>query len=184
VKRVVVAVVCAVGLVTASSGSSATALVETRSCSQAGPEFNVQVAGNIDGTYWGRIHRDLFAPVGRGEAMVAVWSFGSQRNIDSDLYGWAAGSRADIADRCRALRAPKPARGSLRPALRVRDGWAFGKRYECTRRGRVVIQTDEADGRTRVAVWMERSRELIALAEVRRGSAWVRASTRCDERDL
>jgi hypothetical protein len=184
VRIVVLTVACAAALVAAAGGGSAPVVVETRSCTQAGPEFNVQIAGNIDGTYWGRIHRDLFNPVGRGEAMVAVWSFGSQQNIDNALYGWAAGSRADIADRCRASRAPKPARGSLRPALRVKDGWAFGKRYECSRRGRVVIQTDEAGGRTRITVWMERSRELIALAEVRRGNAWVRASKRCDERDL
>lgn len=176
--------VCGVALAGAAGGASAPNAVETRSCTQAGADFNVQIAGNIDGTYWGRIHRDLFAPIGRGEAMVAVWSFGSQKNIDSELYGWAAGSRADIADRCRALRAPRPARGTLRPALRVKDGWAYGKRYECTRRGRIVVQTDEAGGRTRVAVWMERTRELIALAEVRGESAWLRASKRCDERDL
>jgi hypothetical protein len=184
VRAALLILACSVALVTASGGTSAPAAVETRSCSQLGADFNVQVAGNIDGTYWGRMHRDLFAPIGRGEAMVAVWTFGSQQNLDSGLYGWAAGSRADIADRCRALRALKPARGSLRPALRVKDGWAFGKRYECSRRGRIVIQTDEARGRTRVAVWMERSRELIALAEVRSGNAWLRASKRCDERDL
>ena len=167
-----------------SSGTSAPSAVQTRSCSQAGPEFNVQIAGNIDGTYWGRIHSDLFARVPKGEAMVAVWTFGSQRNVDSDLYGWAAGSRSDFAERCRGVSARPPAGGALRPAVRVKDGWSFGKRYECNRRGRIVIQIDTAAGRTRLSVWMAKSRELIATAEVRPGNALVRGSKRCLERDL
>jgi hypothetical protein len=174
--------VCA--LVAATSAASAPTVVETRSCSQAGPEFNVQIAGNIDGTYWGRMHRDLFARIPRGEAMVAVWTFGSQQNIENDLYGWAAGSRSDLAARCRGVSARAPSTGALRPAIRVEDGWSYGRRYECNRRGRIVIQTDTRGSRIRMSVWMASSRELIAVAEISRGKASVRASKRCDERDL
>ena len=183
-RAVVVALLCAAALVAASSGVSAPSAVQTRSCSQAGSEFNVQIAGNIDGTYWGRIHRDLFAPIPRGAAAVALWTFGSQRNIDSDLYGWAAGTRSDFAERCRASTARAPSTPALRPPVRVNDGWALGRRYECRRRGRIVIQAAGIAGGTRLTVWMEKSRELIAVAEVKRGSASMRASKRCDERDL
>ena len=177
--RFVLVLLCAAALVSVSNGASAPTAVETRSCSQAGPEFNVQIAGKIDGTYYGRIHRDLFARIPRGEAVVAVWTFGSQRG--SALYGWATGSRADIAERCRARSARTPPKGLLQPAIRVEDDWAFGRRYECQRRGRVVIQTEELRGRTRMTVWMEKTRELIAVAELRRGSGSVRASKRCND---
>jgi hypothetical protein len=175
---------CGVALVAAVSGSSAQSALQTRSCSQAGSFFNVQIAGNVDATYWGRIHADLFAAIPRGEAMVAVWSFGSQRNKRPDLYGWATESRSRIAERCRARSARRPSEGALRPSIRVEDGWAFGRRYECHRRGRVVIQTRALRGGTQIAVWMEKSRELIAIGEISGRSGWVRASKRCDERKL
>jgi hypothetical protein len=181
VRTAFVVLLSAAALVAVSSGAAAPAAIQTRSCSQAGPVFNVHIAGNIDGTYYGRIHRDLFARVPKGEAMVAVWTFGSQQNSGGGLYGWAAGSRLDIAERCRASSARAPAAGALRPPLRVNDGWALGRRYECQRRGRIVIRATEIRGGTRLVVWMEKSRELIALAEVKSGSATVRASKRCNE---
>jgi hypothetical protein len=179
-----VALLCVAALAAASSGASTPDAIHTRSCSQAGSYFNVQIAGNIDGTYVGRANEELFARIPRGQAMVAVWTFGSQENIDGDLYGWAAGSRADIAQRCRSLGVRAPSRGALRPALRVKDGWAYGRRYKCDRRGRIAIQTQDLAGGVRLTVWMEKSRELIAVAEIGRGIASVRASKRCDERSL
>jgi hypothetical protein len=119
---------------------------------------------------------------------VAIWSIvaDSCRKVPSSarepaLYGWAAGSRADIAERCRTRSAGKPPERAHRPALRVKDGWAFGRTYKCERRGRVVIQTAELRVRTRMTVWMEKTRELIAVGELRRGSGSVRASKRCGE---
>jgi hypothetical protein len=176
--------VSAAALVAVSSGASTPSVVETRSCSQAGPFFNVQIAGNIDSTYWGRIHRELFARIPRGEAMVAVWTFGSQQNKESDLYGFATSGRSDLAARCRSVRAMAPTTGALRASFRVKDGWALGRRYECNRRGRVAIQTDVRGGRTRLSVWMASTRELIAVAEIARGVASIRASKRCEERSL
>jgi hypothetical protein len=179
-RAALVVLLCAVALVAATGGASAPGVVETRSCSQAGPFFNVQIAGNIDGTYWGRLQDELFARIPAGQAMVAVWTFGSQQS-GSDLYAWAAGSRSDIAGRCRVVRARAPARGTLRPALRVKNGWAYGRTFKCERRGRIAIQTTAVGGGTRLVVWMPRTGELIAVADVRRGSASVRASKRCSE---
>jgi hypothetical protein len=184
VRAALVVLLCAAALVVASSGTSAPSAVRTASCSQAGPEFSVQIAGNIDGTYWGRIHAELFARIPKGKATVAVWSFGSQENREPDLYGWAAGSRVEIAERCRTSSARAPAMHALRPPLRVSDGWALGRRYECQRRGRVVIRATGIRGGTRLVVWMERSRELIAVAEIRQGSALVRATKRCRDNPL
>jgi hypothetical protein len=160
---------------------SAPTKVSTRSCVQIGSFFSVQIAGNVDGTYWGRIHRDVFAPIPDRKAMVALWSFGSPQPV---LRAWIAHERSRISARCPASSARAPERGDLRPPLRVKDGWAYGRRYECRQRGRFVVRTETLRSGTRMTVWMEKSRELIAVAEVTGASGWLRSSKRCTERSV
>lgn len=179
----VLALACVAALAFAGSAGSADTVVSTRSCGQLGSFFNVQFAGKVDGTYWGWLHRHLFAPVPKTETMIGIWTFGSQTTRGPVLYGWATAGRSGLAKRCVQRSARPPAQGRLRARLRVEDGWAYGRRYECRRRGRFVVRTDVRGNVSRVSVWMERSRELLAVAEIKRGSGWIRVSKRCLERD-
>jgi hypothetical protein len=182
VRRVVVASVCATALVVAGGGVSAPTAVATYSCDQTGSHFSVHLAGDKDSNFWLSIHRDVFAAIPREKAMFAVWSFGRQGS-GPVLYGWAADGRSKVSPRrCRARSVlPTPA-GALEPRLRVKSGWALGGRYECAQRGRVVIRVETTRRHVRVSVWMLRTRELIAVAEIAPGGGWIRPSKRCFER--
>jgi hypothetical protein len=171
--------------VIAESALAAPATVSTRSCAPAGPSFNVHIIGNRDGSFWAQphVHPEVFAGIPADTALVSVWTFGSQTGGPA-LYGWIAGDRSRFSQRCRARTARAPSRGELRPALRVQDGWATGGRFQCSHRGRFVIQTEKLGARTRMAVWIERTGELIAMAEAGRGTAWLRVAKRCVERNL
>jgi hypothetical protein len=171
--------------VTAEDARAAPAAVSTRSCAPAGPFFNVHVFGKREGSFWAQphIHPEVFAGIPPGTAAVSVWTFGSQTGGPA-LYGWIADGRSRFSSRCRSRTARVPSRGDLRPAVRVRDGWATGGRFECSHRGRFVIQTEELGRRTRMSVWIERTGELIAMAEAGPGTAWLRIAKRCIERQL
>lgn len=175
---------CAGAFVIAGSAVSAPTTVSTRSCAPVGSSFNVQIAGNIGGTYWNWLHPDVFAPIPDEKSMVAVWGFGSQTNRGPMLRGWIAGDRSRISSRCRTSSDRAPERGNLRPRLKVEDGWAYGRRYECRQQGRFIVRTETLRNGIRMSVWMERGRELIAVAETGRGRTWLRVSRRCLERTL
>ena len=159
--------------------------MSTRSCVPAGPFFNVHLIGKKEGSFWSQpiAHPEAFAGIPPGKAMVSVWTFGSQEGGPA-LYGWIADGRSRFTNRCRSRTARAPSRGDLRPVLRTQDGWATGGRFQCYHRGRFVIQTEELGRRTRMAIWIERTGELIAMAESTPGSAWLRVAKRCQERNL
>ena len=140
------------------------------------------LAGNIDGTDLPFYVPGLFDAIPSRKATVAVWSYGTQENRTPTIYAWAAGSESRLAARCPARSLAAPRRGSLRARTRTEDGWALAGEYRCNQRGRVVISIRELSRLTRVTVWMEKSRELIAVAEIRREGATLRVSTRCAER--
>lgn len=182
--RALVAVsVCVAAAVLVASPDSAPTAVTTVACAQAGSFFNVQLAGKVAGTFTGVYYETMFARVPRQESIVTVWTLGSEGTGGPFLYGWATSGRSSLSSRCRSRAARPPAKGRLRAPLRVRDGWAFGKRYDCRQRGSIVLRTDVGGATTRLTLWMERSRELVAIAEIRKDSGWLRASKRCLERD-
>jgi hypothetical protein len=170
--------------VSAGRAVAAPAAVSTRSCAPAGPFFNVQIIGNKEASFWAQphLHPELFAGIPPKKSLVAIWTFGTQAGREPALYAWAADGRTRFSMRCRARTARAPSRGDLRPVLRVEDGWAFGGRFECDHRGRFVIQTERLGRRTRLAVWIERTGELIAMAEVGPREAWARVAERCAKR--
>jgi hypothetical protein len=183
VRSAVVALACVAALVAAPSPASAPAVVTSVSCGQLGSFFSVNFNGNIRGTYWALQHR-IFDPIPQGRTNVALWSFGSQATMSSVMYAWATSGKSQLSKRCRRSGARAPAPGNLRPRLRVEDGWAYGRRYECRQRGRIVVRVDTRGATSRLSAWMEKSRELVATAEIGARSGWVRVSKRCLERDL
>jgi hypothetical protein len=172
---------CVVALVAAGGAFSAPTAVVTHSCGQVGSRFSVHLAGDKGSNFWLNVHRDVAAAIPPERTMLAVWSFGSG-STGPVLYGWAANSRPNLTRRCRPRSSPQPPDGALRPVFRVKDGWAVGRRYECARRGSIVIRAETVRRVVRFIVWMERSRELIAVGEVGPSAGWLRASARCAER--
>jgi hypothetical protein len=183
VRTLVAVTVCLAAAVLTESPASTPTAVTTVACAQPGAFFNVQITGKLEGTFVGTFYRDMFARVPKRESIVTVWTFGSEATNGSFLYGWATSGRAISSSRCRPRTARPPAKGNLRAPIRVRDGWALTRRYECRQRGPILIRTDVRGATTRLTLWMERSRELVATAEIRDGSGWLRASKRCYERD-
>jgi hypothetical protein len=182
--RTLVAVtVCLAAAVLTTSPASAPTAVTTVACVQPGAFFNVQIAGKVEGTFVGTFYEAMFARVPKRESIVTVWTYGSEATNGPFLYGWATSGRMASSSRCRPRTVRPPAKGNLRAPLRVRDGWAVGKRYDCRQRGAFLVRTDVRGATTRLTVWMERSRELVATAEIRKGNGWLRASKRCFERD-
>jgi hypothetical protein len=160
--------------------------VTTRSCAQLGGFFSVQLAGNKQGSYWLEAKSARFARVPAQRTVVAVWSFAPQAADGIAVYGWITDSQQRLSPSCRAAGAePKrPVGGTLRARARTKDGWGFGQRYECQQRGRFLVEVQQLRRGKRMTVWMEETRELIAIAEVSGGSGWLRASKRCSERDI
>jgi hypothetical protein len=174
---------CAAALALAGSPASAPTAVTTVACAQAGSFFNVQITGKVGGTSVGTFYEEAFRPVPQNETVVALWSYGSQSTRGVVLYGWLASGRTSAFTRCRPRAARPPAARGLRAPIKVRNGWAYTKRYDCRQRGPIVVRTDVRGATSRLTVWMERGRELVAAAEIRDGSGWLRASKRCFERD-
>jgi len=182
VRRVFVASVCVTALVVAGGGVSAPTTVATYSCDQIGSHFSAHLAGDKHSNFWLDIHRDVFAAIPRETAMFAVWSFGRDGS-GPVLYGWAADGRSKLSPRrCKARSASTPPAGALGPRFRVKDGWALGGRYECPQRGSIAIRVETVRKTVRLTVWMQRTRELIAVAEIAPGGGWIRPSKRCSER--
>jgi hypothetical protein len=157
----------------------------TRSCAQLGGMFSIQLVGNKQGSYWFDIKSARFARVPAQKSVVAVWSFAPQAADGIALYGWITDSQQRLSPGCRPAGAQteRPLEGTLRARVRTRDGWGFGKRYECQRRGRFFVEVRQLRRGKRMTVWMEGTRELIAVAEIAGGSGWLRASKGCSERD-
>jgi hypothetical protein len=172
--------------VIAGDAVAAPAAVSTRSCAPAGPFLNVHLIGKKEGSFFAQphVHPQVFAGIPPGTSLVSVWTFGNQASGGPVVYGWISGGRSHFSTRCRARTARAPSRGDVGPLIRVRDGWATGGRFKCSHRGRVVIQTEKLGRRMRMAVWIERTGELVALAEAGPGTAWARVSKRCSEGNL
>jgi hypothetical protein len=183
VRALLAVTVCVAAGMLASSSASAPTAVKTFRCAQGGSFFNVQLAGKVEGTFVGTFYGDMFgSAVPKRETIVTVWTLGSG-GTGAFLYGWGTSGRATSSSRCRPRTARPPAKGNLGAPFRVRDGWALTRRYDCRQRGSIVVRTDVRGATTRLTLWMERSRELVAIAEIRKGSGWLRASKRCYERD-
>ena len=171
-------------IVAAPTATTAPAVVETRSCAIAGGFFNLHLAGHKRAGFWFGAHPDTFGHLPAKKALAVVWNFGSQTTREPVLYAWSVDTEARFRANCRVLGGAmaRPLAGVLRAPFRVKPGWFVGKRYECTRRGRVAIRTQTIAKGMRMTVWAERSRKLLAVAELTRGGGWMRTSKSCLER--
>ncbi len=177
-------VVCAVALVAAGSGGTAGSAPDARSCAQQGSFFNVQLLGDKRASDWLASSDKPLPGAPQRRALAVVWSLGGPTSTSGiAVYGWTTRAMSRFAPTCRLARTLKtPARARLRPVVRVKDGWHLEHRYGCVLPGRFVVRVQQLRDGRRLTVRMERSGELIAVAEIRSGGGTLRASTRCEQR--
>ena len=177
--------VSAGALVATAGGTSAPTAVEARSCVQRASFFNVEILGDKDAAGWIAASAKPLASVPDQKTVVVVWSLGGPvATSGMAVYAWSTATRSRFAFQCtRSRAARKHSTRGLRSPVRVKDGWNLTRRYGCLQRGRLLVAVrDLAGGGKRMTVRMERTGEVIAMAEVKRGGGSLRGSTRCDER--
>ena len=177
------AVVGAAALLPAGTGAASPSATTTVSCAQTWSSFNVQLIGDRD---WGWNFDGLVEiDVPAKKSMIIVWSMGGTIRGGVNPYAWATAARAGTSPKCRVVKATlRPASMTgLGPPIRVEDGWAFGRKFACLHRGRLLITTTRRAAGTKVVVRMQSNGKVIAVGEVGKGVGWIRGSTSCDDRE-
>lgn len=182
-KTLLAAAVAAVALPVAA-GNATPAATTTYSCAQVWGSFNVQLVGDRD---WGW-NLGALGSVGapKKKAIIVVWSLGgfaAQQGLN--VYSWATGTRSRSSGRCNAVKPSlkQPSLAGLGPVTRVKDGWAFGRKFGCLDKGRILITTTQGSGKTKVVVRMQASGEVIAVGELGKGGGWIRGSKSCEAKE-
>lgn len=176
--------VATAALAAAGTGGTAPVAPDTRACSQQSSAFNVQLLGHRQVTDWVAFSQSTLAGAPQRRAIGVVWSLGGPVSTSGiAVYGWTTRGASRFGAACTAGRARKPVgQAKLRPAVRVKDGWHVEHRYACVLPGRFIVTVKPlADGR-RLTVQLQRTGEVLAVVEIRRGGGALRASTRCDQR--
>lgn len=165
-------------------GAAAPAAAETVSCAQVWTGFNVQLIGDRE---WGW-NLGALGSVGapKKKAIIVVWSMGgyaSQQGLN--VYTWTTGTRSRASARCTVARqSPKQlSLAGLGPATRTKDGWAFGRKFSCLDRGRLLITKTQRGAKTQVVVRMQASGKVIAAGELGSGGGWIRGSKSCEAKE-
>ena len=182
-KALLAATVAAAVLPVAAGNATATAST-TYSCPQVWGSFNVQLVGDRD---WGW-NLGALGTVGapRKKSIIVVWSLGgyaAQQGLN--IYSWATGTRSRASGRCTAVKQPsqQPSLAGLSPITRVKDGWAFGRKFGCLEKGPLLITTTQAGGKTKVVVRLQKSGRVMAVGEVGSGGGWIRGSRSCEAKE-
>lgn len=175
------ALVAAVAAVGSSASHQATTTV---SCAQAWTGFNVQLIGDRD---WGW-NLGALGSVGapRKKSIIVVWSLGGHAAQNGlNVYGWATAKRSRPSRGCATAKARREPRSlaALGPVTRVKDGWAFGRKFLCLDAGRLLISTTQSGGKMRVVVRMQASGKVIAVGELGGGGGWIRGSKTCEAKE-
>jgi hypothetical protein len=171
-------------LVAAGVAMSAPTAVEARACTQRSSFFNVHLLGDKESTDWVAFNGAALSGAPKGKALAVVWSLGGPVSTSGiAVYGWATAARSHFALECTTTRPtrPKPVKG-LRAPVRMKNGWHDGVRFACLQAGRLVVDVRDVRNGKRLTVRMQRTGELIAVAELGRTGGWLRGSRRCDER--
>jgi hypothetical protein len=182
-KALLAVAVAAVALPVGAVNATSTATT-TYSCAQVWGSFNVQLVGDRD---WGW-NLGALGSVGapKKKSIIVVWSLGgyaAQQGLN--VYSWATGTRSRPSGRCKAIKpTPKqPSLAGLGPVTRVKDGWAFGRKFNCLDKGKILITTAQSSGKAKVVVRMQASGEVIAVGELGRGGGWIRGSKSCEAKE-
>jgi hypothetical protein len=183
-RPVLAILVCAVSLFAAGGAGAASTAVDTRSCAPRSSFFYVQILGDRDAFRWTSMASSVFGEVRDAETFVTIWSRGGPPSTEgAAIYAWSTATRYRPSTFCTPTRtAARKPRGKLRRPVRMQDGWNDDARFVCSHRGRFLIEVRDIGGGRRMTAWMERTGHLIAVAEIRPGSGWLRASTRCEAR--
>jgi hypothetical protein len=171
-------------LVAAGVGTSAPTAVEARACKQHGSFFNVHLLGEKDSADWVAFNGAALSGVPKRKAVAVVWSLGGPASTSGiAVYGWTTAARTRFALDCTSTRPgrQRPLKG-LRAPVRLKNGWHDGSRFACLQPGRLVVDVRDIRGGKRLTVRMQRTGELIAVAELTGGGGWIRGSRRCDDR--
>jgi hypothetical protein len=170
--------VSAAALAAAAAAPSARSAAESRACTPLTPRIYIQILGD---RAWGwRLGRYTAIPA--KTATIAVWSEGGPPSTFGIVaYGWATRTRSGFSASCAGGRAAAQPAGSLRAAVRVKDGWFYGRKYACLHAGRFVVAVSDVAGGKRVTVRVQRTGKLLALGELRAGGGWLRGPKSCSE---
>jgi hypothetical protein len=164
-------------------GNATPAAATTYSCAQVWGSFNVQLVGDRD---WGWNLGGL-GNVGapKEQALIVVWSLGGKLPGGINVYGWTTAKRSRPSPKCTIVEAqPKaPTLEGLGPATRVKDGWAFGRKFGCLDTGRLLITVTQAGGKARIVVRLQKSGRVIAVGELSSGGGWIRGSKGCEAKE-
>ena len=146
--------------------------------------FNVEILGDKDATRWTAASARPLASVPDQKTVAVVWSLGGPvATSGMAVYAWITDTHSRFAFQCTRTRvARKHSMRGLRAPERVKDGWNLTRRFGCLQRGRLLVAVRDIRGGKRMTVRMERTGELIAVAEVGAGGGSLRGSTRCDRR--
>ena len=183
VKALLAAAVAALALPLVAGNAAPTA-TSTVSCKQVWGSFNVQLIGDRE---WGW-NLNALGSVGAPthKSIIVVWSLGgfaAQQGLN--IYGWATATRSRMADRCRRVAATskQPSLKGLGPVTRVKDRWAFGRKFGCLEKGPLSITTTTSGGKTRVVVRLQQSGKVMAVGELGGGGGWIRGSKSCEAKE-
>lgn len=172
-----------VAVVSAAGVSAAPQATETVSCAQVWSSFNVQLVGDRD---WGWNLGGLGnVGVPKERAVIVVWSLGGKLPGGINVYGWTTSKRERPSPKCAVVNAQlkQPSLAGLGPVTKVKDGWAFGRKFGCLEAGRVLITTTRSAGKARVVVRMQASGRVIAVGELGAGGGWIRGSKTCEAKE-
>ena len=167
----------------AASSPTAQSASTTYGCTQVWSFFNIQLIGDRK---WGWNLDNLgFVGAPIKKSIIVVHSLGgpvTQQGINT--YSWSTETRTRASSRCTTLKRTlkPPSLKGLGPVTRVKDGWAFGRKFACAEPGELLITTSRVPGGTRVVVRAQSGR-VLAVGELRDGGGWIRGSTRCDSRE-
>jgi hypothetical protein len=170
--------VSAAALAAAAAAPSSPSVAMSRVCTPRDTAVNIQILGDRS---WGwRLERYDAIPAKR--VTIAVWSNGGPPStFGVAAYGWATRTRSGFFASCGAGTAAAQPAGKLRAAVRVKDGWYFGRKYKCIQPGRFVVAVSDIAGGKRVTVRVQKTGTLLALGEITAGRGWLRGAKSCGE---
>jgi len=166
-----------------AAGSAASTATTTYSCKQVWSSFNVQLVGNRD---WGW-NLDGLGNVGvpKERAVIVVWSLGGKLPGGINVYGWTTAKRSRPSPTCSVVKAQlrQPSLSGLGPVTRVKDGWAFGRKFGCLETGPVLISLTQEGRKASVVIRLQRSGRVIAVGGLGSGGGWIRGSKTCEAKE-
>jgi hypothetical protein len=173
-------VVSAAALTAAAAAPSSPSAVASHACTPLDVAVQIQILG--DRAYGWRL--GTYTAIPAKKTTIAVWSMGGSQSVRGiAAYGWATRTRSTFLAGCPAGRAAAQPAGSLRPAVRVKDGWSFGRKFSCVQPGRFVVEIRDIQGGKHVTVRVQRTGKLLAVGEIKGTGGWLRGSKSCEDSD-